>query len=158
MYSGSFGSLMYDCVDGRSVCPPAHAQIFNLCFRALKVGPKRAQTRPIRTSDEQCWLVIQGLNLRGPSRAICKTLYAQIQPRTHITTCHHRPPFPAHQIGSAGIGKDLNAAGCYILGDVVDSQLLDLDAHCHCPDYADWLATAGGVCYHGVHFHVRSHP
>ena len=86
-----------------------------------------------------------------------KARYAQNQPQIHITTYHHRPPFPAHRTGSAGTGKDLSAAD-YTLGDAVGSQSLDLDAHCCCPDYADWLATAGGVCCRGAHFPARNHP
>ena len=66
-----------------------------------------------------------------------KKRYAQKQRWTHFTTCHHRPIFPAHRIGSAGTGKDLRAADCYNLGGVADSRFPDLEAHCRCPDCAD---------------------
>lgn len=77
------------------------------------------------------------------------------QHRFHITTCHHRPLYPAHRIGFAGTGKGLNAAGCCILGDVVGLQSLASVAHCRCPDYADWPATAGDVYYREASFPAR---
>ena len=88
----------------------------------------------------------------------CKARYVQNQPRIHVTTCRHQPTFPAHRIGSAGTGKGSSAARCCILDDVDGLQPLELDAHSRYPDYADWPAAVGDVCYHRTHFPVRNLP
>ena len=121
---------------------------------------KGVETRPRETSDEQCRPThpkpqpLRFISRKSVKHAMHKTTFPEIL----LTTCHRPPPFLAHRIGSAGTGKDSRAAGYDILGDAVDSQLLGLDAHCRCPDYVDWLATAGGVCYRGAHFPARNHP
>ena len=153
MSSRSFCSLLYECFDRHCVCP-----VLSLLSRSKRcLGKESRHLRCGRAMSNAGYSSKVSIFQVHLSQSVLKARYAQNRPQIHITTCHHRPPFPAHQIGSAGIGKDLSAAG-YILGDAVGSQSIDLDAHCCCPDYADWLATAGGVGCRGAHFPACNHP